>query len=335
MRVLVTGGTGFIGSHATAAMLDAGHEVRLLARTPAKVATVLGPRGIEPTEVVAGDMGDAASVRAALEGCDAVFHAAAAVGVASGDLSAVAGNVVGTRNVVGQAVEVGCDPVLYTSSVAVLYPTTASRLTPDSPLAEPISEYGRSKLEAEEYVRGLQAGGAPVVSFLIGGVYGPDQPQLDSTMRSIVAATTQAMVVTRGGVGILDVRDLARLAVAALEPGHGPRRFLAGGQFLDWATWTDTLSTVIGRPVRRVKVPAPVMTTLGRTLDLAKRVRSFDYPLTYEAALYMTSGVATDDSATLAALGVGYRPVTETLADSTRWLVEAGHLRPEHAPALS
>ena len=93
MRVLVTGGTGFIGSHATAALLAAGHEVRLLARDPSKVDRVLGPRGIEPGEVVPGDMGDAASVWRALKGCDAVLHAAAAVGVASGDLSAVAGNV--------------------------------------------------------------------------------------------------------------------------------------------------------------------------------------------------------------------------------------------------
>ncbi len=334
MRVLVTGGTGFIGSHATDAMLAAGHEVRLLARTPAKVAGVLRPRGIEPTEVVAGDMGDATSVRAALEGCDAVLHAAAAVGVASGDLAAVEGNLAGTRNVIGQAVELGCDPILYTSSVAVLYPPTTPVLGVDAPLAEPISAYGRSKRDAEAWVRALQADGAPVTSLLIGGVYGPDQPRLDSAMHSIVAAASQAMVVTRGGVGVLDVRDLAQLVVAALEPGRGPRRFLAGGRFLDWPTWTDELSAVLGRPVRRVRVPARLMTTLGRAIDLAQRVRPFDYPLTYEAALYMTSGVPTDDRATLDALDVAYRPTRDTLADATRWLIEAGYLDAVHAPAL-
>jgi len=335
VRVLVTGGTGFIGSHATAALLAAGHEVRLMARTPSKVERVLAPRGIVPTEVVPGDMADADAVRAAIGGCDAVLHAAAAVGVASGDLSAVAGNVAGTRTVVGLAVEAGCDPVLYTSSVATLYPTTATMLHRDSPLAEPISEYGRSKVEAERAVRALQDEGAPVVSFLIGGVYGPDQPQLDSSMRSIVAATTQVMVVTSGGVGVLDVRDLAALLVAALEPGRGPRRYLTGGRFLDWATWTDELSAVIGRPCKRVRVPGQVMTTIGRGIDLAKRVRHFEYPLTYEAALYMTSGVPTDDSETLADLGFVYRSTRETLADATRWLVAAGHVPASAAPALA
>jgi dihydroflavonol-4-reductase len=335
MRVLVTGGTGFVGSHVTEALLGAGHQVRLLARTPARVATVLGPRGIEPSEVAQGDMGDPRSVQDALEGCDAVVHAAAVVGVASGDMSAVAGNVAGTRNVVGLAVEAGCDPVLYTSSVAVLYPTDQPVLLPDSPLAVPVSEYGRSKVECERYVRGLQAEGAPVVSFIIGGVYGPGQLEPDSAMRSIIAATSQMMVVTSGGVGVLDVRDLARLVVAAVEPGRGPRTYLAGGAFHDWLSWTDVLEQVTGRRIRRARVPAPMMTGLGRALDLAKRVKPFDYPLTYEAALYMTSAVATDDSATLRDLGVEYRPTTETLADSTRWLIETGHLDPAVAPALA
>jgi dihydroflavonol-4-reductase len=335
VRVLVTGGTGFVGSHVTAALLAAGHEVRLLARTPSRVAEVLAPRGIQPTEVVPGDMGDERAVGRAVAGCQAVVHTAAAVGVASGDLSAVAGNVAGTRNVVGAAVAAGCDPVLYTSSVAVLYPAVEPVLRPDSPLATPISEYGRSKLESERFVRSLQVEGAPVVSFLIGGVYGPGQLQPDSAMRSIIAATSQLMVVTQGGVGVLDVRDLAALVLAALEPGRGPRTYLAGGAFHDWHSWTDVLEQVTGRPIRRARVPATLLTGIGRGLDLLKRVRDFDYPLTYEAALFMTSAVPTDDSATLRELGASYRPTTETLADSTRWLIERGHLDAAVAPALT
>jgi hypothetical protein len=78
-----------------------------------------------------------------------------------------------------------------------------------------------------------------------------------------------------------------------------------------------------------------MMLGLGRLLDGLKRIRHFDYPLTYEAAIYMTSGVPTDDSAVHDDLGVTYRPVRETFTDSTRWLIEAGHLDAEHAPALA
>jgi nucleoside-diphosphate-sugar epimerase len=336
VRVLVTGGTGFVGSHAAAAFLRAGHDVRLLVRTPAKVAPTFAPFGLtaEQFEVAPGDMTDEAAVKAALEGCDAVLHAAAAVGVASGDTSPTAANVDGTRIVVGSAVAAGCDPVLYTSSVAVLYPPSEPVLTAESPLQEPISEYGRSKVAAERYVRSLQADGAPVVSFLIGGVYGPDQPQLDSAMTSLVAATSQAMVITKGGVGVLDVRDLAAAFVAALEPGRGPRRYLVGGRYHTWQEWTDVLDEVVGRRVRRVRVPAPLMTGLARVLDAAKRVRYFDYPLTYEAAIYMTSAVPQDDTATRTDLGIEYRPTTETFADCLRWLVAAGHLDAKHVGTL-
>jgi len=334
MQVLVTGGTGFIGSHAVAAFVAAGHRVRILARRRSRVEEVLGVHGVTVDDVIEGDMADPDAVARALEDCDAVLHAAAAVGVASGSMEAVAGNEAGTRTVVGQAVDAGCDPVMYTSSVAVLYPPSEPVLTADSPLGEPVSAYGRSKVACERYVRELQADGAPVVSLLIGGVYGPDQPHLDSAMRSIVAAASQAMVVTRGGVGVLDVRDLAQILTACLEPGRGPRRYLVGGRFQDWAHWTDLLADVLGRPIRRMPVPGPAMTALGRFLDGAKRLRDFDYPLTYEAALYMTSAVPTDDTATLDDLGVTYRPTTETLADATRWLIAAGHLDARHAPAL-
>jgi nucleoside-diphosphate-sugar epimerase len=335
MRVLVTGGTGFVGSHAVDAFVAAGHEVQLLARTPTKAEAMFAKRGTPIAAIHEGDMTDAAAVEAAMVGCDAVLHAAATVGITTGDRSGLSSNVEGTRVVVGGAVAAGCDPVLYTSSMAVLYPPKEPVLTVDSPLAEPISEYGKSKVEAERFVRELQATGAPVVSFMIGGIYGPDQPQLDSALESIVAATSQMMVVTKGGVGVIDVRDLAQLFVAALRPGRGPHRYLAAGRFLTWAKWTDLMSEVAGRRLRRVKVPAPMMMGLGRALDAAKRIRSFDYPLTYEAALYMTSAVPHDDTATLEELGVEYRPTVETLTDSTRWLVEAGHLDAKHVPGLA
>jgi nucleoside-diphosphate-sugar epimerase len=79
MRVLVAGGTGFIGSHTTVALLEAGHEVCLLVRDLAKLDRVFGARGLAVPDHRVGDIGVAASVRWALAGCDAVVHAAALV----------------------------------------------------------------------------------------------------------------------------------------------------------------------------------------------------------------------------------------------------------------
>merc|ERR1711969_22733 len=67
MRVLVTGGTGFVGSHTVAALCAAGHRVKLLVRDPARIAPALLPHGLEPPEYAVGDITDRAAVEAALE----------------------------------------------------------------------------------------------------------------------------------------------------------------------------------------------------------------------------------------------------------------------------
>ena len=334
MKVLVTGATGYIGSHVVEQLVADGHDVRILVRSREKLHRVLGPRTLDRLDVVVGDMLDRFAVVEAVTGCDAVVHTAGVVGVSrTGDTSRNA-NVDGTRLVIGAAIEAGCDPVIYTSSVATLIPTADPVLTTETPLSEPPGDYGRSKVEAERFVRALQAEGAPVTTFVIGGVYGPDQPELASAMESIVAAASQLMVIPEAGIGIIDVRDLALLVSAALEPGRGPRRYMAGGQFLSWAEWTEVLSDVIGRPVRRMRIPGGALRGMAATLDTVKRVVDFDYPLTYEAAVEMTGTPPNDDSTTLRELGVTYRPVRETLEDSARWLIRAGHLEPRFAPAL-
>src|SRR5262245_25577960 len=76
MVALVTGGTGYVGSHAIAALTGAGHRVRVLARSPTRVPAALARLGVDDVETAIGDVLDPAAVERALEGCDAVLHAA-------------------------------------------------------------------------------------------------------------------------------------------------------------------------------------------------------------------------------------------------------------------
>src|SRR5262245_51930379 len=76
MLVVVTGGTGYLGSHAVAALVEAGHRVRVMARSPDRVQGALGPLGIGDVETAIGDVTDPAAVERALEGCDAALHTA-------------------------------------------------------------------------------------------------------------------------------------------------------------------------------------------------------------------------------------------------------------------
>jgi nucleoside-diphosphate-sugar epimerase len=110
MLVLVTGGTGYVGSHAVAALVRAGHRVRVLARSPKRVPTALAPFGVDAVETTIGDVTDATAVEWALEGCDAVLHAASIFSMdarRAAEMRAV--NVRGTEIVLGIAHRLGLD----------------------------------------------------------------------------------------------------------------------------------------------------------------------------------------------------------------------------------
>lgn len=331
MKVLVTGGTGFVGSHAVRALAAAGHEVRLLARSREKVARVLGA-GFG--DVVVGDMGDVDAVGRALGGCDAVLHAAATVTVGRAE-EVLAANATGSRLVLGGAVERGLDPVIAVSSIAALEPR-GGLLSADDPVARPKRGYARSKAEAERYARSLQADGAPVVIVYPSGVYGPDDPGLGDPAKGLRDRLRYGWPISTGGSTCVDVRDLARLFVAVAEPGRGPRRFMAGGHFLPWAEEADLCESLIGRRVRRIPLPPLLARGVGRAVDFVKWVHpAFDYPLTHEAALILAQAIPCDSTPAAKELGIAFRPMEETLRDAIAWLVAAGHLDARYAPKLA
>ena len=326
-RVLVTGATGFLGSHAAVALQRAGHDVRILARTPAKVPRALAPLGGNVADVVAGDMTDADAVARALDGCDAVVHCAAEIGVAGGLGPSSAANVVGSRNVLGRAVAAGLDPIIYTSTLGIHLPTEDPVLTVDSPLAAPLSTYAAQKLEVERMVRSLQAEGAPITSFVIGGIYGPVSPHLEGSFTAITAALEMGMVgPPDAGMGIIDVRDLAALIVAAMRPGLGPRRYLATGTYVTWKGWAEVLAEATGKDVRYAPITAEQLIEIGRRFDEQRAKGKTMPPLSEEAAVLMCAGRPGDDSRTLAELGVTYRPLVETFRDTVEWLRASGAL---------
>jgi dihydroflavonol-4-reductase len=331
MRVLVTGATGFVGSHTVAALRRDGHEVRILVRDPSRVDRALGPLG-ETASVIKGDMTDAIAVAAAVKGCEAVIHAAGEIGVDGGTGPTTNANVDGARTVISAALDHGVDTVIYTSTITVHLPTDEEVITPDSPLAEPLSSYGASKRDAELLVRGWQAEGAPVTSFTIGGVYGPFSPHLDGSFAAVLGALEAFMLVPPGGLGVIDVRDLATMLSRAVEAGRGPRRYLAGGPYVTWAEWAQALGRAAGVDMGHQEVTVDELIDLGRQFDRLRTEGRASAPLSEEAAIIMTSGVPTDDAATLSDLACTYRPLDETFRDAVAYLRSTGRL-PSLAPS--
>jgi len=328
MKVLVTGGTGFVGAHSVAALVSRGHQVRLLVRSRDRVARSLSPLGVADVESVVGDVTAAESVEEALAGCDAVLHAAAVYSVDPRAASRVREtNVRATEIVLGAAVRMGLDPVVHVSSYVALLPPVprGAVLTPDSPVGRPGSAYCRSKAESEQVARRHQDQGAPVVIVYPGGVIGPDDPYLGDSNRSI-AESAKSGLTMRGGAPMVDVRDVAMVPAAVMEPGRGPRRYMITGHYIAFPDLVAMLQQITGRRSRIVAMPAGMTLAAGRVADLMQRVVPGRLPYAHEGIWISSLQPHCDDSKTASELGITARDLRETLTDTVRWLTDQGHL---------
>jgi hypothetical protein len=104
---------------------------------------------------------------------------------------------------------------------------------------------------------------------------------------------------------------------------------LAGGRFLTWSEWTAVLGEAVGREIPMQRMAPAELIEMGRDLDRLRATKQVDLALSEEAAILMTSGAPTDDSATLASLGGSWRPTLETFRDTVAWLAAEGHVAPE------
>ena len=325
VKVLLTGGTGFVGSWTAKAVEDAGHDVRFLVPTPDKLAHSAGALGVDVTDHVVGDITDAESVRGALEGCDAVVHCAALVAIGPGAAERMARtNLDGARNVLGQAVELGLDPAIHVSSLAAVFEPGLTRLTADLPVADGLDDYGASKAAVETYVRDLQDRGAPIHITYPGMVIGPPAgDQLGEATEGVRAASRLRVIPGRDAAWtVCDVRDLGRVHAALLRPGTAPGRWAAGGVRLGVADIVRALALANGRRMVRLPVPDGVLRGFGRVQDRL-RLRT---PMTGAAMEYYTRMPESDNEPLERELGVTFRDPYETLADAVAGLRDAGML---------
>jgi dihydroflavonol-4-reductase len=259
MNVFLTGATGFVGSHVAHAFAAQGAKLRLLIRSSSRLDNVEGLSA----ETVTGDLRNPDSFRSALADCEVLVHVAADYRLWVRDPQVMyAANVDGTRNLLALAREVGVARVVYTSSVATMGfredGTIVDENTPVS-LDHMIGHYKRSKYLAEQEAIAAARDGQQVFVLNPTTPIGSNDIKPTPTGQIIVDFLNRkfpAYVDT--GLNLVDVGEVARMHVAALERGRPGERYILGGENLSLKQILDKMSTITGIPSPTMKVPHSV-----------------------------------------------------------------------------
>jgi nucleoside-diphosphate-sugar epimerase len=297
MRILVTGATGFIGAHLVRALVGGGHQVVALVRDPKKAAAELPQSGVE---TLAGDLSLFERDDLVLPECEVVIHLAGVVAAKSpAEYDAI--NFEAVRSLVGALGRQRWKPrrLLFASSLAAAGPSAARVPLTEHDPAQPIEPYGRAKLKAEQFL--VAEAPFPTTSFRPSIVFGPRD-----------TATLTFFKMARRGVGFrvagepqalsyIDVDDAAAGIVAMMDDRSDAHRtyFLAARDPMDTEILWHAMSEAIGRRVRVVRVPRPLLRGASATATALSKVFRFTNQLDGKQVDQMTAPAFLCSSAAL------------------------------------
>jgi dihydroflavonol-4-reductase len=273
VRVLVTGATGLLGANVVRALLGAGHAVRAAVRASSRQLALTDL----PVETSVLTLEEPESVAAAMAGCQAIVHAAAANWVGrSGRAWMERVNVQGTETVCRVALETGIRRMVHVSSVDTLGIRSLEHPADEecrSDLAHLRCPYIDTKRAAEDVVLGHVALGLPAVIVNPTFMLGPWDTRPTSGRMLLEIAKGRALLAPRGGNSFLDVRDAAIGVVAALERGRVGRRYILGGQNLTYLDAWRRIAPIVGGRGPLGTAPAVGAWLLGRAAGFWGRLR--------------------------------------------------------------
>ena len=251
MKVLVTGGTGFVGSQIVAALVRRGDAVRVLHRATSKLIMLEGL----PVEHVLGDVQEPEAVARAVAGCDLVFHVAAVASYWRTQREQVYRvNVEGTRIVMEACLAAGVPRVVHTSSVAAIGIPRNGRPADESATFDAFSAtfaYADSKHRAEAVVLQAVARGLPAVIVNPGAIYGAGDHNLISGSMVLELARRSVPLVPDGGLCVVDIDAVVQGHLAAAERGRIGERYILGGENLTLLEIATEICAVVGRRAPR------------------------------------------------------------------------------------
>jgi dihydroflavonol-4-reductase len=331
---LVTGATGFVGSHVVRHLVERGEGVRALVRASSRRDLLAGL----PVEFVEGDLRDAASLERACAGVRRVYHVAADYRLWAADPREIyESNVTGTRNLLEAARRSGVERFVYTSTVATIAVPRPGALPDESTAAtvdEMIGHYKRSKFLAEQEAFAAADRGLPVVIVNPTAPVGPGDAKPTPTGRILLDFLRGRMpAYVDTGVNVVAVEDVASGHLLAAERGRPGRRYILGNRNMTLKEILDVLALITGRPAPRVRLPHAVAYMAGLADEWMARVTGREPQIPLEGVRMSRHKMFVDGSLAVRELGFAPQPVEAALERAVRWYWDQGYAAP--GPALS
>ena len=337
MTTLVTGATGFVGSHVARLLAARGDSVRVLVRPSSRLAALDGI----PCERVTGDLADLASLEPVLRGVRRVFHIAADYRLWAPDPAEIySSNVEGTRNLLTAAVAAGVERIVYTSTVATVAVPTGNGLLPNeataATLEQMIGHYKRSKFIAEREVMDAAADGAPVVIVNPTTPVGPADWKPTPTGRIVLDFLNGRMpAYVDTGLNVVAVEDVAAGHLRAAERGKIGQRYILGGRNMTLQEILMELAWITGRRPPGLRLPHSVALGAAWADTAICRMLRREPHIPLDGVRMARHRMFVDSSKAERELGFHAGPIAAALERAVRWYESRGYVEGSAAPSSS
>lgn len=260
MKILLTGGTGFVGGEVARRLRARGDDVVALARSRER-ATPLADLGCA---VVEGDLNAVDAVRSAAQGCDGVVHAAGvyAVGLPRSETPRMFdANVRGTERVLDASIAAGVPRIVHVSTIGV-FGDTEGEIHPGRPTPERggfLSVYDETKYLAHRLAEQRAENGAPVTIAAPGAVYGPgDHSEIGEQLARLRGGKLRFVAFPETGFNALHVEDAAAGILLVLDGGDVGATYPLGGEITTLGDILGTAARILGRRLPP-RIPSPLI----------------------------------------------------------------------------